>query len=109
MPTYGETIRDARVAKRMTLRGLAAALELTAPHILNVEKDRRLLSPKSEARVCEVLGIDPVVLEAGKGYTRDLADWIKDNPDLIRLLREHRRTGQPLRIGGENCSCRSCR
>lgn len=107
--TYGETIRAARVLKRMTLRQLGKKLDVTAPYLCDIEKDRRALSPEKEKLVCRVLDIHPEVLEASRGYTRELADWIRDSPDIIRLLRRHRSTGAVVRIGGENCSCRRCR
>ena len=107
--TYGETIRHARIGKRITLRALARWLEVSAPYLSDVEHDRRTLSERNEKRACKALDLDPVLLEAGRGYTRELADWLKDNPELIRMLRESRRTKQPLRIGGECCPCRVAR
>ena len=105
--TYGETIRAAREAKRMTLRALARTLGVSAPYVSDIEHDRgRHFSVENEAKVCELLDIHPAEIEASKGYTRELADWIKDNPEVIRMLRESRRTSQPIRVGGCDCPCR---
>ena len=107
--TLGEQVRAGRDAKRMTLRQLARALKVSAPFLSDVEHDRRNLSPDLMKRAAKVLDLDPVLLEAAQGYTRELADWVRRDPRPIAMLRESRRTGQPLRIGGENCPCRNCR
>jgi transcriptional regulator with XRE-family HTH domain len=103
--TVGEQIRAARVAKRLSLRGLAATIGVSAPYMSQVEHDRARLSLERKQQIASVLGIDVVLLDAAEGYTRDLAHWIADNPELVQLLREARSTRQPLRIGGEHCRC----
>lgn len=102
--TLGEQIRAGREAKRMTLRALAKALDVSAPYMVDVEHDRRGLSDEKLALVAKVLEIDPVLLDAARGYTRDLADWLKDNPDLIKLLREMKQRERVV-IGGPDCPC----
>lgn len=107
--TLGEQIRAAREAKGMTLRALARAAGVSAPYMSDLEHDRRNPSKQTLDRIASAAEIDVVLLEAAIGYTRDLADWIRRDPSLVALLRESRRTGGQLRIGGQDCPCRSCR
>lgn len=97
--TLGEQIRAGRDAKKMTLRALARAIGVSAPFMSDVEHGRRPLTEERMRQVAAALDIDVVLLEAANGYTRDLADWIRDDHELVALLRESRRTGRPLRIG----------
>ncbi len=107
--TLGEQLRKAREDKRMTLRALARAMDVSAPFLSNVEHDRRSLTPERRTQAAAALGIDVVLLEASEGYTRELADWIANSPDLIALLRESRDSLRPLRIGCCNCAACRCR
>lgn len=110
--TYGETIRAARVAKRMTLRALARALAVSAPYISDVEHDRRKLSGENEAKVSRLLGINADDLLNAR-MSRDLKEWLRRNPEsfaaLLRDLADSREPRGTLRIGGEDCPCRKCR
>ncbi len=103
--TLGEQIRMAREAKRITLRQLARTVGVSAPFVSDVEHDRRSLTPERRVQFADALGIDPALLDAASGYTRDLAEWIASNPGLVRMLRESRSSGRPLVIGGEHCWC----
>ena len=103
--TLGEQVRAAREAKRMTLRALASRMDVSAVFLCDVEKDRRTLSDDRRDQVAKILGIDKTLLDAACGYSRDIAGWLRDRPEVVQLLRESRRTGQPLRIGGEHCRC----
>lgn len=97
--TLGEALRWARGQRRMTMRGLAVALGVSAPFLSDVEHDRRTLTDDRLLQAAEVLNVDPVELDVRRGYSRDLADWIARDPDLVRLLREARRTGHRLVMG----------
>lgn len=103
--TFGEQVRKAREDKRMTLRSLARALDISAPFLSDVEHDRRSMTEEMTKRMAGLLDVDPMLFEAARGYSRDIAEWLKNNPEIVQLLREARRTNQPLRIGGENCRC----
>lgn len=74
----------------MTLREFARRLGVSAPFISYVERDRCSLSPKRKLDAARILGVDAAVLEASEGYTRELAHWIRNSPDLIALLRKSR-------------------
>jgi len=55
---FGARIREARVAKKMTLRGLAATVGVSAPFMSDVERDRSGISREKLEKVCAVLGIE---------------------------------------------------
>ena len=102
--TLGQELRAAREAKQMSLRALADAIGVSAAYLCDVEHDRRTLSLSRIAQAAQALDIAPEVLEASKGYTRDLAEWLAEHPEIIALLRCARATGAPVRIG-EHCGC----
>lgn len=101
--TLGEAIYWLRNDRRVTLRQLGRAMGVSAPFLSDVEHGRRQLSDANLAAAAAFLRVDVAELEARCGYTRDLGEWVKSHRDLIKLLRESRRTGRPLVIGGERC------
>lgn len=103
--TLGEQIRQGREAKRITLRFLARAIGVSAPYLSDIEHDRQIPTAERREKIAHLLGLDPALLEAATGYTRELADWIAKDPDLVAMLRRSRSSGQPLRIGGADCRC----
>lgn len=94
--TLGKLIRDGRVAKRMTLRSLAADLNVSVPYLSYVEHDRRSVSLERLAAISRILDIPLSELEAHGGVSRGLVTWLRSRPDVLELLHEARRTGQPL-------------
>lgn len=101
--TFGEMIRTARIAKGLSMRGLANTLEVSATFVHDVERDRAVLSDEKAARVAELLGIEFEALQDARGLTRELSRWLHENPAVVRLLRFARRTQQPLRVGACRC------
>jgi transcriptional regulator with XRE-family HTH domain len=58
-PTFGELLRFARQAAGMSQRALAQFLEVSAPYLSDVERDRRSpLTPARAATACRRLGIN---------------------------------------------------
>lgn len=80
----------------MSLRALAGVVGVSVPFLSDVEHDRRSLSDETATRVAEALGLHLDDLDLRRGWSRDLGEWISRDPDLVRLLREARRSGRRL-------------
>jgi transcriptional regulator with XRE-family HTH domain len=81
----GDAIRWLREKRRMTLRALARAVELSAPFISDLEHNRRTTSHLD--RIAKALDVPLSELEERRGLTPDLADWLNSRPDILALLR----------------------
>jgi transcriptional regulator with XRE-family HTH domain len=73
--TFGATIREARLKKKLTLRGVARVLGVSHVYLLAVERsERRPLAPGYLSTVAELLDLDRaeldrlVAIEAGLRY-----------------------------------------
>lgn len=86
--TFGEAIRWAREQRRLTLRGLAAAVGVSPPFQSDLEHDRRTTTRVAD--YATVLGVALEDLENRQGFSRDLKDWLSKRPDLIAILRDIR-------------------
>lgn len=89
--THGTMVREAREAKRLTLRQLAAATGLSAPFLSDVEHGRRRLTGDTLAKVALALGIPVAKLQRAAMFEDVKARY----PELAELL--------------ENDVCKCCR
>jgi transcriptional regulator with XRE-family HTH domain len=87
--TLGELIREARVGKELTLRGLARDLGLSPSYINDVEQDRRVPSEPVLRRLGEILelDIDRLLGIAGR-VGADAERYLKSTPSAGVLFRK---------------------
>ena len=94
--TFGQTLRELRMAKDVTLRDMARRLELTPTYLSQVEQDK--FSPPTEDRIKQmgqILGlaqaqVDELVAMAGR-VSRDLHDAVTEHPrEMASFLRTAR-------------------
>lgn len=87
----------------MTLRGLAAALEISAAHLSDIEHNRRRPSDdllRKIARALRKVGATYRSLDnLATGMDPDLREWAGSTPGVRRLLRTLKQSGQhPLDV-----------
>lgn len=88
--TPGQAIRHLRELRGMTLRALAREVELSAPFVSDIEHDRRS-TPKLDV-FARALGVTKDQLEEYH-LTSELKDWLGENPEMVKLLRQIRSSG----------------
>ena len=91
--TFGSYVREKRMARGLSLRGLAAKLEVSPVYMSNMENDRRLAPTKEKMdRLIEILGLCQADTEllldlAAKSKTQrvsaDLPEYIMER-DIVR-------------------------
>lgn len=82
----GEKIRELRIAKGITLRGLARAIGVSAPFLSDVEHGRRRPTEDRLDAMANVLGCKPSELE-DLSLTREAARRLERDPELLKLIR----------------------
>jgi transcriptional regulator with XRE-family HTH domain len=86
--TLGDYVRQARLAKALSLRDLAAKLDLAPSYLSDIENDRRVPSEEVLRRLSTELELDFDQLMAFAGRFGDRADrYLKRNPTAGRLFR----------------------
>jgi transcriptional regulator with XRE-family HTH domain len=91
MAELGGLIKQKRLARKLSLRELGAALGGTGAYVADIEAGRRLPSPELRGRISSVLGIPSEELAAADyRLTNDLREWIEERPQLGTLLRSLR-------------------
>lgn len=96
---FGDFLHQKRLAKGISYRELAAALDVTAPYISDIEKDRRnapamdklekianyfVLSPEERATMYDLAG------EKRSDLPPDIPDYIKEHDYVTAALRTAR-------------------
>jgi transcriptional regulator with XRE-family HTH domain len=91
MAELGELIKAKRLARKLSLRELGAALGVTGAYVADIEANRRLPSPELRERLSSVLEIPSDELAAADHrLTAEMREWIEDRPQLGALLRSLR-------------------
>ena len=94
--TFGQTLRDLRMGKDVTLRDMARRLELTPTYLSQVEQDK--FSPPTEDRIKQIgeilrlaqAQVDELVAMAGR-VSKDLHDAVTEHPrEMASFLRTAR-------------------
>lgn len=94
--TLGDAIRYLREKRGLTLRGLAALVEVSPPFLSDIEHNRR--GTEKLAALAKELDVDVAELQRLDGrIPRDLEQWIKKNPEVVALLTELRASGREAR------------
>lgn len=94
-PSLGEAIRSLRQKKRISLRGLAEQVGVSAPFLSDVERNRRSTDKlEAIAKILEV-PIEELARLDGR-ISADLKEWLAERPDLVALLKELQASGKPV-------------
>jgi transcriptional regulator with XRE-family HTH domain len=89
MKTFGETIRDLRVAQDLGLRETAGKVEISPAYLSRIERDKEH-PPRPEIikRLALVLAADPDVLfRLSSSTDPEVVDFLHDRPEMMNLLR----------------------
>lgn len=98
--TLGREIRRLRTNAGTTLRGLARTIGISAPHLSDIEHDRR--RPSKELLKKIVSELQPVgATLAGLDrldarFENDLQEWADSTPEVRILLRKVKESGLPI-------------
>lgn len=97
----GTTIRKLRLKMGITLRELARRVEVSAAHMSDIEKNRRMPSDGLLGRIChelEGVGANYEELRLLKPLMEeDLENWYERDPDVRVLMREAKDSGIPAK------------
>jgi len=98
--TLGREIRRLRTQAGTTLRGLARAVGVSAPHLSDIEHDRRRPSKELLGKIVAELqpagathaGLDRLDTR----FESDLQEWAAATPEVRTLLRKVKESGLPV-------------
>jgi len=98
--SLGHEIRRLRSEAGTTLRGLARTVGVSAPHLSDIERDRRRPSkPLLKKLVGELKSVGATYADLDRLDTRlegDLQEWTAANPEVRMLLRRVKESGRPV-------------
>jgi transcriptional regulator with XRE-family HTH domain len=86
--SLGDLIRKRRVKKELSLRSLAAQLEITPSYLSDIENDRRVPAEDVVRQIARLLEIDfnDLMARAGK-FGRDAERYLRRQPAAGQLFR----------------------
>jgi transcriptional regulator with XRE-family HTH domain len=86
--SLGDRVRQARLAKGMSLRGLARRIDKAPSYLNDIEYDRRVPSEAVVRQLCAELGLDVDVMLAVAGRVGEGAeDYMRSEPTAGVLFR----------------------
>jgi len=98
--TLGREIRRLRTQSGASLRGLARTVGVSAPHLSDIERDRRRPSRELLASLARALESAGATLEGldrlDARFERDLQEWAGETPEVRLLLRRIKESGRPV-------------
>lgn len=98
--TLGREIRRLRGLSGTSLRGFAQAIGVSAPHLSDIERDRRRPSKellKAIARGLSSAGATHAGLDRlDARFENDLQEWASETPEVRILLRKIKESGRPI-------------
>lgn len=102
-PALGQEIRRLRTEAGITLRGLAATVEVSAAHLSDIEHGRRRPSEALLRKIARALRKAGATFESlehlATGLDADTREWAASTPGVRKLLRTLRQSGRhPLEI-----------
>ncbi|MBI2092354.1 MAG: helix-turn-helix transcriptional regulator [Deltaproteobacteria bacterium] len=87
--TLGGTIKEARMAKGISLRKFADEIGVSPPHVSDIENDNRKPSDELLGKIAKNLDLSFDELEKMKGKIGDkVKDWVKREPEAAVLMRK---------------------
>jgi transcriptional regulator with XRE-family HTH domain len=89
MNSFGETIRDLRVAQDLGLRETASKIGISPAYLSRIERGKeRPPRPEVVKALAKVLAADPDVLfRLSSSTDPEVVDFLHDQPDAMALLR----------------------
>ena len=106
--SLGQEIQRLRLRAGMTLRGLARRLDISAPHLSDIERDRRRPSEKLLRSLAGELAVAGASFESLEllvtGVDSATRDWVASTPGVRALLRriaESERSPQEVMVAME--------
>jgi transcriptional regulator with XRE-family HTH domain len=98
--TLGREIRRLRTLSGTSLRGFALSVGVSAPHLSDIERDRRRPSKellKSIASELQDVGATHAGLDRlDARFESDLQEWASETPEVRILLRKIKESGRPV-------------
>jgi len=98
--TLGREIRRLRTLSGTSLRGFAGEIGVSAPHLSDIERDRRRPSRellKTIARGLNGVGATHAGLDRlDARFEEDLLEWTSQTPEVRILLRKIKESGRPV-------------
>ena len=97
-PTLGSEIRRLRMLDGTTLRQFALSVGVSAPHLSDIERDRRRPSKDLLKRIARKLaGASHEGLERlDARFESDLQEWASRTPEVRLMLRAVKESGRPV-------------
>jgi len=99
-PTLGGEIRRLRIQTGTSLRAFALAVGVSAPHLSDVELDRRRPSKELLKRIARELksvgGTHKDLERLDARFESDLQEWVMQNPEVRLMLRRVKESGRPV-------------
>lgn len=89
MKTFGETIRDLRVAQDLGLRETAALVGISPAYLSRIERGKeRPPKPETIKQLARTLAADPDVLfRVSSATDPEIGQFLNDQPEVMGLLR----------------------
>ena len=89
MSTFGETIRDLRVAQDLGLRETASKIGISPAYLSRIERGKeRPPRPEVVKALAKVLAADPDVLfRLSSSTDPEVVDFLHDQPEAMALIR----------------------
>jgi len=82
--TLGQLIQKLRIAKKMGIRQLARAVDVTGVHISNIEKEKATPSPELLSKIAKALDADvDRLLNRAKQVDPEVIKVIRKNPYAV--------------------------
>jgi transcriptional regulator with XRE-family HTH domain len=98
--TLGSEIRRLRALSSTTLRGFARRVGVSAPHLSDIERDRRRPSKELLKKIVGELrpmGATYATLDRlDTRFETDLQEWAAATPEVRILLRKVKESGRPV-------------
>jgi transcriptional regulator with XRE-family HTH domain len=98
--TLGGEIRRLRIQAGTSLRAFALTVGVSAPHLSDVELDRRRPSRDLLKRIARELksvgGTHKDLERLDARFESDLQEWVMQNPEVRQLLRRVKESGRPV-------------
>lgn len=93
--SLGKKIKELRTGMKLTLREAARQLDISPPHMSDIEYGRRNPSPELMQKLAALFGVPLDELEAvDSRLAPELKEWIDENPAVGQLLRTIRESGK---------------
>jgi len=94
----GEKIKNERIKKGISLRGLSRNLEISAAYLVDIEKGRRLPNNELLQKIADLLEIPVATLNKyNLEMPKHVRDWIEKHPFFSRLFKFVLRQPDPFK------------